>query len=944
MKIMFTKKFLLLAVLLFSVAVAAVAADKIKVLEMKVPESAAPGQVVNAHLTLQVLELDEPHRLRPHAVFFFPGTKIMKSVPANNITPWKLEKFKIGDKLKVTAQFTIPADIKAGSECCVYFKIVHKTTVKLIGNAQKSFKIQPPQKMELPPIKKNDLPLPAAVVPILKEQAVVDGKLDESVWQKAAVLPVKLTSATGEKAESPAELRIFTDQKHIFLGFRADKVKNDEIIALKHPRHDGPLWNNDSVEFFFTPDIESNEYTQFTADLIDQHYDSLNGDFQGFNPVWHSKAVRAADSWVIESAIPVDAIIGKALTEGEIWRGGFFRNSRRCQLNFAWAPTFGAHNGVKKHGLLVFGSPEKALKKAADFINQATGKSTPEIEKITSQVNAIIKSSDNNDTDRFENTLNEISRLKKQFEKLQFAARFANSKNPLIIQQQNPFKSGLITADNGEIASMIDADFYPGEVRSFAFNITNISSQSMTVRAAFLSASVQDFNTDAGKHKFLMVGINGYKSEFFEPAAAAAADGSLTSDVLLPNPAGVWKLAPRETTQIFITVKAPQQALRSQGVLSVYSIDNKNVEHIVLPVTFNTVESGCLSPQTQPMIFCWDSIFRNMESERPQYAVQHWQMLYDYGFSMAFINGLQHLPRPKANAEGKIIGKMDFSFLRDHIKRIGNKFSYYYFDIGVWNRSYQRKDLLGLDFYHPNYGKAFKSWFGTVYDELIRLGIPNDRLMICPEDESVNDHALQIAKWVKEARPQARIVLDASSPDLDRIKLIDQYTDVWLPHMKTLQQEALQEFHKYLADKGKPRFLYYYCTGGNEKIKKPHADYICNFYRVFERGFSGLGYWAAGQYYGDPWYRKIYPRAYDTSLIYPAESGPVPSRRLAAWRRGAQDLWLLRETEQRYRGDSRVIESLRKAAKAVADFPADPARAEELRQYCRQLLAERPAR
>ena len=82
-KVMFIKKFLLSAVLLLTAAAASVAADKINVLEMKVPESAAPGQVVNAHLTLQVLELDEPHRLRPHAVFFFPGTKIMKNVPGN---------------------------------------------------------------------------------------------------------------------------------------------------------------------------------------------------------------------------------------------------------------------------------------------------------------------------------------------------------------------------------------------------------------------------------------------------------------------------------------------------------------------------------------------------------------------------------------------------------------------------------------------------------------------------------------------------------------------------------------------------------------------------------------------------------------------------------------------------------------------------------------------
>ena len=78
--------------------------------------------------------------------------------------------------------------------------------------------------------------------------------------------------------------------------------------------------------------------------------------------------------------------------------------------------------------------------------------------------------------------------------------------------------------------------------------------------------------------------------------------------------------------------------------------------------------------------------------------------------------------------------------------------------------------------------------------------------------------------------------------------------------------------------------------------------------------------------------------------MYPGESGPVPSRRLAAWRRGVQDLWLLRETEKRYSNDSNVTAKLREAAKAVADYPNDPARAEELRQYCRKLLENRPAK
>ena len=132
---------------------------------------------------------------------------------------------------------------------------------------------------------------------------------------------------------------------------------------------------------------------------------------------------------------------------------------------------------------------------------------------------------------------------------------------------------------------------------------------------------------------------------------------------------------------------------------------------------------------------------------------------------------------------------------------------------------------------------------------------------------------------------------------------------------------------------------YYYSAGGEEKIKAPYGDYILNFYRLYAEGFSGLGFWAAGQYYGDPWYRKAYPGVYDTSLIYPALNGPIPSRRLAAWRRGMQDLWLLRTAEKLLGNDRETIQKLRDAARLTAEYPNDSSRSTELRQYCRNLLA-----
>ena len=222
---------------------------------------------------------------------------------------------------------------------------------------------------------------------------------------------------------------------------------------------------------------------------------------------------------------------------------------------------------------------------------------------------------------------------------------------------------------------------------------------------------------------------------------------------------------------------------------------------------------------------------------------------------------------------------------------------------------------------------------------MLKLGVPNSKLLVCPVDECSDKRAETIARWVKECRPATRIILDSARDDMAQVKSIDRYVDVWMPHFRTLHQAAMREFHKYLDNKGRTKLLYYYCSGGNEKLKSPYTDYMLKFYGAFANGFSGIGFWAAGQYYGSPWYRRAYARVSDTALVYPVENDTIPSRRLAAWHRGVQDLWLMRETEKRYKNNAAVLQKLRQAAREALDYPNDTKRTEALRNYCRKLLA-----
>ena len=753
------------------VNLAVIAGPKLKVLEIKAPAVAAPGQKVAAHATFEVLEVDPPNRLRPFASYNLLESKQGKNIPAGNMTPWKLENYKVGDKLKVTANFVIPEKAVIGEKAVVAFKVVHnRQTLKLVGSDRQTFKITAPGQVKLSPIPAAAIVNAVQVVPMTDQTAVIDGKLDETVWQKAAVIPVLVNSATGKKAGNPAELRIFSDSKKLYIALKAFNVDPKKIQVRKFDRIDSPIWNNDALEIFLTPDMGDGDYAQFTADLLNQHYDSLNGDFHGFNPPWQSAAVRNADNWIIEAAIPLDAVSREKVVSGTVWRGGFFRLSQSGTVNSAWVPTMGTHNGVKKHGWLVFGNLGDALDKAAGFVQTDPELKVSEaMKKIYAEAKNICNGSSRSNPGEFVRALNKLGELKSQCVKLQFAEKFSASKSPVIVQYASPYDHGVIAAGNGDIVSGIQADFYASEVQDFAFNVTNISDKPITLQAGFYGVLFGKFKLDRTNSHHLVYGIEHYRTEFFDPTAVAAADGSLTADVLTPNPGGVWKLAPKETRQIFISVQAPEKQLTSQGVFMIKNIDNAGFEPLVVPVKFNTIAPQ-LPAAAKPITTGWDVVMPDIAAARPEYTRKHLQMLQKYHFNMTMLSGLRYLPRPQADKNGNIIGKMDFSLLHRLIAMTGTIFDHYYLDIGVWEKNWQRKDLFGLDFYDPAFEKAFKGWFAAVADELAKLGIPNERLVVCPVDEALDKRPQMIARWIKEMRPETRIIVDTSSSDL---------SDVW---------------------------------------------------------------------------------------------------------------------------------------------------------------------
>lgn len=931
------KKILSIILLLFNVLLTGiVAADRFEVIALSGPATAAPGEKITVNMTVKVLEVDSPVYLRPAAQYNFPADKKARNLPADQMIPWKIEKFKVGDTLKLAATFTLPEKLTPDTEGQLRF-MIYRTFNKTYSRLEQKL---PVYKFKVRSNRPADLSVPrtftppVAVVPNHSSDGVrIDGSLSEAVWQQALSLRLTDNSQKGTKVADPAELKIFTDYKHLYVALISPTPIAGNTVEQFNYR-DGSLWKNDGLECIFSPGTANSDFFQFMSDSANQQYDGFNADTAGFNPVWSTAYGQNGKGWVIEAAIPLSAIAGNRVVPGSVWRADFFRTGKK--YNTAWSATLGSHSALKRYGWLVFGSMEKALSEQGKAFTGSSAKQTAEMQKLLQSAAELQSPVNATSAEKFVNAWEQLQLLQKKMRQLQFAERFANRKSPLIVQWAEPYAAGVPAPENTPWASNLEADFYAGEVRDFALNLTNSSKQTLTVRCGLFATDTGDFRYNSKTVDYLHLNIPDFAADIYTVTPVAAFDGTPTGDALAPNPAGTLTIAPGATQQLFISIKAPDTARQRRGQLVISSIAEHAFEPIVLPIEF-TCGGQKLPAAVRPIAYGWDYMHEIIVKNRRDYTRQHYAMLKEYGFNTTLISNLRHLPRPRASADGQIPAQMDFSRLEQQLELIG-KFDYYYLDIAIWNQKLQNKELFYLDFYDPAYAKAFKSWFAQVLTELKKHDINESNLLVCPIDEAADKRAEIIASWIKEVNPAVKVIIDCSTDNMQQLQSLDRYVDVWMPHMRTLPQEALAEFHKYIDRPDRMRLAYYYSAGGEEKIKSPYADYILNFYRLFSRGFAGLGFWAAGQYYGDPWYRKAYPGVYDTSLIYPGSAGPIPSRRLAAWRRGFQDLWLLRAAEACLGKDSPDAAKLRQAAAETANFPADLQRADSLRKYCRQVL------
>lgn len=184
------------------------------------------------------------------------------------------------------------------------------------------------------------------------EGPVVDGVLDEAVWQRATVIDTftQQEPAEGRAATERTEVLLLYDATRLYVGVRAHDSNPTGIVATEMRRDSERLLEEDNFQLILdTFDDSRNGYMFVTsplgAKLEQQVFEEGEGGRRGsasninrdWDGVWDVEARRTAEGWTAEIVIPMMTLRFPEAGQ-QVWGANFMRSIRRKNEQVYWAP------------------------------------------------------------------------------------------------------------------------------------------------------------------------------------------------------------------------------------------------------------------------------------------------------------------------------------------------------------------------------------------------------------------------------------------------------------------------------------------------------------------------------------------------------------------------------------------------------------------------------
>ena len=181
----------------------------------------------------------------------------------------------------------------------------------------------------------------------------IDGVLDDSVWETAAVIDefIQQEPDEGAPATEKTEVRVLYDGSNLYFGVRAFESSSAGVLATEMRRDANRILEEDNFQIILDTFRDSRSAYMFVvtplgAQLDQQVFDdggrgvrgatasAINRDWDG---VWSVSARRTPQGWVAEIAIPM-VTLRFPEADSQAWGLNFMRNIRRKNEQVFWAP------------------------------------------------------------------------------------------------------------------------------------------------------------------------------------------------------------------------------------------------------------------------------------------------------------------------------------------------------------------------------------------------------------------------------------------------------------------------------------------------------------------------------------------------------------------------------------------------------------------------------
>lgn len=173
-----------------------------------------------------------------------------------------------------------------------------------------------------------DLPIPESrELTLVDQPPVLDGKLDDAVWNEEALMwPLRLPK-DGQPQEKTDAYIVFHDGT-LYVGMRCHDSQPETIKAAPAERDQGSIFAQDNIEIFLDPELDRADYFQLTVAASGAQFDAGPGRNRGWDGTWQAKTFIGDGFWSVEAALPL-SMLGLTPLTNRAWGINLCRNQRR---------------------------------------------------------------------------------------------------------------------------------------------------------------------------------------------------------------------------------------------------------------------------------------------------------------------------------------------------------------------------------------------------------------------------------------------------------------------------------------------------------------------------------------------------------------------------------------------------------------------------------------